>query len=609
VPNSASENTITIDFETYYSRQFSLSIMTTAEYVLSSFFETIGVAVKVNDEATQSFTGTHGETKAWLNQYDWENSTMVAHNCLFDAAILVWRFDIHPKAFMCTMMGARPDIVPFTKNNRMSLAMVAEYLGLGAKGTEVLNALGKRRSDFTPEEMGRYMAYCRQDTELCHGIVEVIKGQLPASEMVAIDLTIRKYTYPRLMLDRDILIARLKQVKADKARLLQKAELQDKAVLMSNPKFAVMLENLGISPPMKTSPATGKPTFAFAKTDTAFKDLLDHEDIRVQVLVAARMGLKSTIEETRLARFIKLADLGTPFAVPILYWAALTGRFGGLDKLNLQNLPRGGALRQAIVAPPGYKMLAADWSQIEPRIVAMLAGCTELIQAFRDGRDVYSEFGTKKLFKRHVGKDTPEDRHLSKCVILGCGYGMGPVKFKDTVKIQGIELTQKEATKAVYAYRDGYPEIPDLWHLCDEAIQAMSDGRMMAIGPVVTAKHMLIMPNGTRLHYPDLRYDPLDRGWIYGHGRNQRKLYGAKMLENITQALARIILVDLEARLAPKLRATMTMHDEGVFCVKEHVVDKVVRILNLAMAVPPTWMPDIPLACEINCGDNFAECK
>jgi DNA polymerase I-like protein with 3'-5' exonuclease and polymerase domains len=167
-------NLITLDTETFYSKEFSLSKITTESYIRDDQFEVIGVAVKVNDEDTQWFSGSFEDTKVWLQQFDWDNSMMLAHNNAFDAAILSWRFDIHPKILADTMsMGNAVG----DGAGSVSLKALSEKYHLGEKGTEVLNALGKRRADFTPEELARYGEYCINDANLCYAVVPDHAGQ------------------------------------------------------------------------------------------------------------------------------------------------------------------------------------------------------------------------------------------------------------------------------------------------------------------------------------------------------------------------------------------------------------------------------------------------
>ena len=405
---------LTVDFETYYSQQYSLSKVTTEEYVRDPRFEAIGVAVKVDDEETQWFSGTKAQTKRWLDQFDWANGIAVAHNAMFDMAILNWVFDIRPKRIVDTLSMLRAIDGPDAGN---SLAKAAERYGLGVKGTEVVNAMGKGRLDFTAEEMARYGEYCINDTELTYALFKRIGEGFPPIEFRLIDLTIRMFTEPMLSLDEEVLTNHLSNVKSSKEALMAKLNYE-KADLMSNPKLAELLTSHGVVPPMKISPTTGKETHAFAKNDEAFKELLEHEDPQVQAIVAARLGVKSTLEETRTERFIRIAERGT-LPVPLRYYAAHTGRWGGDDKVNLQNLPRKSPLKKAMLAPEGYAFIDCDSSQIEARTLAWLAGQDDLVDAFDAGEDVYKIMASR-IYGVPVDEVTDGQRFVGKTTILGC---------------------------------------------------------------------------------------------------------------------------------------------------------------------------------------------
>jgi len=410
---------LVLDFETYYDRAFSLSKMTTEEYIRDPQFETIGVAVKRNEEETVWFSGTNAQTKRWLQQWDWDNSVAVAHNAMFDMAILNWRYDIRPKRIADTLSMLRAIDGPHAGN---SLAKAVERYGLGEKGDEVINALGKRRLDFTDEDMARYGEYCINDVELTYKLFEVLAPLMPVSELRLIDLTIRMFTEPVLVLDKQVLTNHMSNVRSKKAKLME-AVAADKDALMSNPKMAELLQTMGVVPPTKVSPKTGKEAFAFAKSDEAFKALLEHPDPRVQAAVAARLGVKSTLEETRTERFIAIADRGL-LPVPLRYYAAHTGRWGGDDKVNLQNLPRKSPLKKSMLAPEGYVFIDCDSSQIEARTLAWLAGQDDLVDAFDKGEDVYKIMASS-IYEVPIDKVTDDQRFVGKTTILGCGYGMG----------------------------------------------------------------------------------------------------------------------------------------------------------------------------------------
>ena len=445
-------NIIVLDFETFYDRAFSLSKMTTEEYIRDELFEVIGVAVKVNDEETKWFSGPMRDTKKWLQQFPWDSSVAVAHNAMFDMAILNWHFDIRPKRIADTLSMLRALDGPDAGN---SLAKAAERYGLGVKGDEVVNALGKGRLDFTPEELGRYGEYCINDVELTHELFRRLADGFPLLELKLIDLTIRMFTEPVLGLNTDVLNDHLADVQAKKEALMSKLNY-DKADLMSNPKLAELLEFHGVDVPMKISTTTGKETYAFAKNDEAFTALLEHENVQVQTIVAARLGIKSTLEETRTERFIKIAERGT-LPIPLRYYAAHTGRWGGDDKVNMQNLPRKSALKKAIIPPEGYVFIDCDSSQIEARTLAWLAGQDDLVAAFDAGEDVYKIMASA-IYNKPVEEITDSERFVGKTTILGAGYGMGAAKFKAQLKTFGVDMPLEQCEYIIRVYRETYPD-------------------------------------------------------------------------------------------------------------------------------------------------------
>lgn len=337
---------VTLDFETYYSKEFSLSRMTTEEYIRSPEFQTIGVAIKHGSAPARWYDFEYVEEG--LATIDWDDTALLCHNTAFDGAILSWRYGRVPKMYLDTLSMARP-----THNLTVggSLKALATHYGIGEKGTEVVDALGKRAEDFSRVELAQYGRYCINDVELTYQLFGKLNGEhaggFPKSELAHIDILLRMYCVPTFMLDKKLLQEHLAEVKEGKSGVLElvldKAnELEDaqlvthisealeegktlKDLLMSNDLFASLLRVAGVEPPMKISARTGKEAYAFAKTDKEFKALLEHENELVSALVAARLGVKTTIEETRTERFIALADRG-PLPIMLNYYGAHTGR-------------------------------------------------------------------------------------------------------------------------------------------------------------------------------------------------------------------------------------------------------------------------------------------
>ena len=601
---------LNIDFETYYSQKFSLSKLTTEEYVRDPQFETIGVAVKRNSEPTEWFSGTKAQTKRWLDKWDWANSVAVAHNAMFDMAILNWCYDIRPKRIADTLSMLRAIDGPHAGN---SLAKAVERYGLGEKGTEVINALGKRRLDFTDEDLERYGEYCINDVELTHKLFEVTAPLMPVSELRLIDLTIRMFTEPVLELDKSVLTNHISKVQAKKAKLMD-AIVADKDALMSNPKLATLLKTLGVIPPTKVSAKTGKEAFAFAKSDEAFKELLEHPDPRVQAVVAARLGVKSTLEETRTERFIAIADRG-PLPVPLRYYAAHTGRWGGDDKVNLQNLPRKSPLKKSMLAPEGYVFIDCDSSQIEARTLAWLAGQEDLVDAFDKGEDVYKIMASS-IYDTPIGMVTDDQRFVGKTTILGCGYGMGGAKFQAQLKTFGVDLSADQCRSIVYTYRNQFESIPALWEQGDKALDALISTRTAPLGEheaLLVDMFGIKLPNGMYLRYDNLRKQRDQKSgrdqFVYDVKRGRATLptyiYGGKLIENVCQALARIIIGEQILMIARRYRVVMTVHDAvGVIAPIEEA-DKARAFVEACMRMRPKWAPTLPLNCESKIGASY----
>lgn len=605
---------ITIDFETFYDRDFSLSKMTTEEYVRGDEFEVIGVAVKDGDGETEWCSGTAEEIKKFLDSFDMENNLVLAHNAMFDAAILTWHFDIRPRGWLDTLSMAR---ALHTIEVGGSLAALAQYYSLGEKGTEVVNALGKRRADFLPGELARYGEYCRNDVELTYKLFNLLSHQFPKSELRLIDLTIRMFSEPKLRVDVSSLRLHLESVRLKKIDLLRQAA-SDASVLQSNEQFAQLLTVLGVVPPRKVSPTTGKETWAFAKNDEEFKALLEHHDPRVQTVVAARLGVKSTLEETRTERMIGIGQRGA-LPVPLRYYAAHTGRWGGDDKLNLQNLPRKSPIKNAIVAPLGYMLIDSDSSQIEARTLAWLAGQNDLVAAFDRGEDVYKIMASA-IYGKAETAITTDERFVGKTTILGAGYGMGAAKFQAQLKTFGVEIELEECKRIIETYRRTYPKIPELWKKAGDCLNAIIGDRAMGLGRddilLVEGRKGIKLPNGLYIKYPNLRWVEREPGakpeYVYdtkkGKATIPNRIYGGKVIENVCQALARIAIGEQMLVIAKKYPVVMTVHDAIACLVPEAEVETGKEFVELCMRIRPQWAPDLPLNCEAGYGRSYGQC-
>ena len=559
-------------------------------------------------------TGSKKQIAKFLSQFDWSNSVAVAHNAMFDMAILNWHFGIKPKKIADTLSMSRALHAIEVSHG---LAALSEYYALGKKGTEVHDAIGKKRLDFTPEEIEAYGGYCIQDVELTFKLFqEFLNRGFSVTELNLIDLTIRMFSEPALELDTEVLTGHLEGVLATKAELMDKVS-HEKTKLTSNPQFAELLQEYGVKPPVKISLTTGKETFAFAKSDEGFKALQDHENPSVQALVAARLGVRSTIEEKRTERFISIGKRGK-LPIPLRYYAAHTGRWGGDDKINMQNLPRGSALKKAMCAPEGYKFVDCDLSQIEARTLAWLAEEEELVQAFDRGDDVYKIMASA-IYDKPEEDISKEERFVGKTTILGAGYGMGAVKFRNQLKTFGVELEQEECDRIISVYRTTYKNIPKLWRSAGKSLKQIMNDKCTKFGrpDVITVEgdKGILLPNGLHVKYPNLRTvtDELgDTETLYDTRRGKAivstRIYGGKVIENVCQALARIVIGEQLLRVAKRYKVVMTVHDAIGCIVPEKEVEQGLKYVEDCMKTRPVWASDLPLDCEGGYGDSYGAC-
>lgn len=611
---------LTLDIETYYDRDYSLSKLTTEEYIRSPLFEVIGLSIKQADWPT--YWHPRPMVQGVLKAVDWSNKIVVCQNTMFDGAALSWLYGIKPLAWVDTM-GMSRALFPHEKSH--SLAAQAQRMGVGAKGDAVLHALGKHYADFSVEELAAYGEYCNNDVELTYELfTKYMAMGFPRRELEVMDMILRMYIEPCLRLDKVRLHDHLNQTIAEKQQLLLRllgmsetgtAE-EIKSRLMSNDQFALMLRKLGVEPPMKISPTTGKQTYAFAKTDPDFQALLEHDSLEVQALVAARLGNKSTLEETRTQRFISIADRGT-LPVPLRYYAAHTGRKGGADSLNLQNLPsrgpKAGQLKKAIIAPEGHVVIDCDSAQIEARCLAWEAGQDDLVQTFADKKDVYKRMAAR-IYGIEEEDVTKPQRFIGKQTVLGSGYGMGPARFKIQLERDGVDLPLEECQRINKVYRDSVPKIVELWMHAQEAIVAMAQGRSLAFGRdgmfVADPQRGICLPNGLYIQYPDLHTEKRNGKleYLYRSKGAAVRIYGPKVVENLTQALANIIVAEQALRINRRYKVVLTVHDANAAVARAEEAEEAQAYIEECMRWVPPWAQGLPLACESGVGASYGDC-
>jgi DNA polymerase len=621
-------NLITLDFETFYEQGFSLSNLTTEEYIRHEKFQVIGVGVKIDDRETEWITGTHNHIKTKLMEINWDEAILLCHNTQFDGAILSFIFNLVPAIYLDTLGMAR---AKHGVDVGGSLAALVERYQLGKKGTEVVDAKGKRVEDFELQDLKQYGEYCKNDVELTYKLYNVLAQDFPSNELKLIDITLRMYTQPTLQLDDALLFDRLEEVKEEKETLLStlkeklKCETSEQVrkKLASNKQFAELLVEFGVEPPTKISKTTGKVTFALAKNDEGFIALTEDDDPFIQQLCAVRLGTKSTIEESRIERFLGIGSRNkTYLPIPLKYYGAHTGRWAGSDKVNFQNLPsrdkKKKALKNAVIAPLDHNVINSDSSQIEARVLVWVAGQEDVVEWYREGRDVYSEFASKVYGKTITKKDATE-RFVGKTCTLGLGYGTGWSKLQHTLKTSppGANLPDHECQRLVRIYRQVNDRVIKLWEECDRALKDLvawpENKQPYYLG---TKKCLLVtpkgiqLPNGLYITYPQLehkREEGKDK-FVYKSRKGYVSIWGGSVVENVIQALARIIVGEQMIKIKEHYKPVLTVHDAIVCIAKKDDTDNAMKIITDIMSTPPSWGQDLPIACEAKYGESYGDC-
>jgi len=548
---------------------------------------------------------------------------MLCHNTLFDGLIIAVHFSgLLPKLLLDTLGMAQALLKPQYRSIALASCLKnLPELGM-AKGTYVGNMKGRRLESLTQRELQEYGQYCMDDCAGEYALFKHLLKDFPRDELKIIDMTLRMYLEPQFVPCFETFKNVYTETRANKAALIAKLPPEiKKSQLTSNPQLAKLLESYDVEVPLKISPTTNKPTYAFAKTDEGWKDLEEEyaDDPLIASILAARLGVKSSIAESRAERMMGIATKYNWLRIPLRYYAALTGRYGGMEKINAQNFtriddknPSRNQLRYGIQAPEGHSVLAGDLSQIEVRINAWLSGCKALLDVFARGGDPYCEFASK-IFHRPITKADVRERFIAKTCILGLGYGMGWKKLRATLRKDGIKITEQEARDYVNMYRTLYHEIPAMWKFCGETIELLANGGQRLVGPCRAQHGAILLPNGMKIQYNNLRWIENKKysGWVYDFASMGRTLWGGKVVENICQALARIIITQhmLDIHKKTKLRCALQAHDELVYVVPtQHIQIYMHHILKI-MKTAPAFAPDLPIDAEADFGPTYGDAK
>lgn len=558
-----------IDFETYYDKNYSLKNMPIAQYIRDPRFEVLGLAVK--DAEGARFLAPKA-VKEFFRSLP-RGTTIVAHNAAFDLAIAWEHYSYFPDfsvdtKHLAAYLISNGDLPPHLDLSLRSLAGQVEM----EKGDTEAVIMGKHAGEINAADI---MDYAINDVLITERLYNTWVCGIPTWELRIAHIHTLMAAVPVLRFDCGILESMAAEDTTTSKALLD--------IVRSNEKFRELLIALGFDPPKSLS-----------KNSLFMTKLKAHPDLAIRELADIRLNAKSNLNRTRAQRML---DIGAPLPVPLRYFGAHTGRSSGDQGLNMQNLPAGGKLREALLPPPGHKFIVVDSSQIEPRVLAELADDDNLREACYSG-DLYTTFAAKHLYRKAESEITKEERKKSKPALLGGMYGQGSAGLqKYALTAFGVEIDEKEAKQYVKSLREGFPGIVRYWGRCE--IECYETG-------------FLKLPSGRRLSYPVVRREA--KGLVYNRPRIFEKLkypqktyiYGAKLCENATQAVARDV-VYYQAALISLMgyRIVLLLHDEVVIIAEEEKAEDALRNALKCFAFSPDWLPGIKTEGKGVIADNY----
>ena len=609
---------VTIDLETFFSQSYTLTKMTTEAYVRDKQFEPHGAALRTPDGNVYWITPL--KLKTFFEQVDWSELAILCHHAQFDGLIMSHYYRVRPKIWLDTLSMAR-----MVHGNHISnsLASLAKHYRLPAKSVPYTAFRGKHWDELPGVVQQQLAGGGMHDVHLTYELFTRMLPYVPDEELVLIDMTIRMFTEPVLRGDIKLLDQIEREEIAAKKRLLADVGITDLRELRSDERFATILKGLNIIPATKYNDK-GDEIYAFAKTDKFMQEeILENGDDHIRALGEARVGTRSTIEQSRAARF---KDMATRGALPVYlaYHGAHTSRWSGGDKLNWQNLRRGSDIRRAIRAPAGQRIIKVDKSQQECRYLTYLAGQWDKVEEFKRREDPYIKIASE-AYQEHVYKAKKGDpryeemlkkRGSGKLLTLSCGYGAGAATIQATARPgtygPPVLITLEQALGWRNLYRKLHPQVVNYWYEGDIALTALSHGDTYNWGIFRVHDHVLELPNGCVLQYPELAWvDAQDEksfgSFQYKSRYGLKRIWGGKLVENVIQAVSRVDIGQCMLRLQGMgYRIVLMEHDALAIVVKEASAERDLEIILGEMRRAPDWLPDIPLDAEGSIGETYA---
>ena len=647
---------LVLDFETYHDDEYTLKKMSTVEYVCDDRFEILGLGIQYlfpdkKDWPIEFLTPKHHYS------FNLDNITLIGQNLKFDALILREHFGITPK-YTVDIRDLSRHLDARNKHNLEALVKrwgapkpkgnIKQFKGLHwAKPGHII---------MDQEQKQALENYCKDDIEnetfLFKKLLPMITN--PQLELPLATQTLHLYLNPQIKIDFEL----GKKLKKDMRREMLKPlkELYDLGIDCSEKEISGDISFLSLlnqhldsneQVPMKQGKNGAIP--ALAREDEGMRYLLqEHHSKKVRALAAARLALSSwPLHIKRVQNLMNQAEKrGGKIGAPLTYYTAHTGRFGGTEGINLQNLGGRGRkgegtpplireVRQMLCAPDGYIFGKPDFAQIEFRINAWLSGQEDILQAFREGRDLYSEFATEELFKEPIRKPRENDpeplarmltfkRGFAKDGMLGFGYGLGANRLyadcraNDSLRpaFDSGEYDWDFIDKLIKKLRTRYSKIPEFWRTVEKAWRFVTKYPKEEYGfnftnpyplkPILNFYNqndttIIQLPSGRCLYYP---YASVNKqgDLLYRWG----KLWGGSITENIVQAIARDILGEALLRLEQAdFNIVLHVHDEVISLLPKSNANKQLQQMIEIMEIVPDWAQGLPIAVEGELSERY----
>jgi DNA polymerase len=369
-------------------------------------------------------------------------------------------------------------------------------------------------------------------------------------------------------------------------------------------------------------------------------------DTNLSKNIRRALELRQEGSQTSVAKYAKMMEVQREGRIrnTLVYHGASTGRWASRGGLNLQNIARptisdeeielaiprifdqatgsmqelSSVVRAAIKSPPSKTFVDVDFSSIENRVGVWLAGQEDKVALFRKGLDEYKAFAASSLYEIPYEQVTKDQRQIAKSAVLGCMFGQGAKGLINYAQGMGVVLSEKQAQKAVRAYRTDYQRVKDFWYECEEAaakaISKPTEMQECSKLHFLFARDVLWMklPSGRFICWRDpkveeqltpwgdmregisvLNQNTFTRKW----GRNP--LIGSSIFQSAVQATARDMLAEACLLLEKNgFEVLNLIHDEVLMLVDESQADIALDNAVKLMTTPPKWARDFPLAAE-----------